>query len=61
MRTDGTKLSLTWFILIVIVIAGTRVLWIQHKAGSVDPRRRQYTKQQWMQMIKQAEPQPPVR
>ncbi|HUT28253.1 MAG TPA: hypothetical protein VMX13_00565 [Sedimentisphaerales bacterium] len=61
MSTREKSVSLRWLILVVVTIAVSLVAWFRYRTGRIDPRTRQYTTQQWLQMVKQTEHQPQVR
>ena len=52
------SITLRLLILVVVVIAASLAAWFYYKAGRGDPRTRQYTTRQWLQMVKQAQHQP---
>ena len=61
MSAKDRSITLRWLILVVVVIAVSLAAWFYYKAGRSDPRNRQYTSQQWLEMVKQPRHQPRVR
>jgi len=53
--------GLFWLIVVIAVLGGSLAMWIHFKAEEQDPRSKQYSKEQWLQMVRQARHQPSVR